>query len=104
MPGGVIENATACYEPERGIVRLGVNRIGRVLGFEVLADGGDPENRGAPVGERHVDGVSRAERAEPEEDRGALITVDVALDNRRADLAGGHRVFKPGGLARARDQ
>ena len=104
MPGGIVENATARYQPQGGIVGRAVNSSRREMGFEVLTHAGDPENGRHPVGERHVDGVSRTQGPEAEENRRPLIAIDVTFDNRRADLARRRRVFVPRGLTRARDQ
>ena len=67
--------------------------------FGVLADAGDPEHGRDPVGELHVDGVAPVQGAEAEEDGGALLAVDVPLDDRRPDLAGRRRVLVPRRLA-----
>src|SRR5580693_10161642 len=77
MPGRIVENATARYQPQRGIVGRAVNGFRREIGFDVLAHAGDPENGRDPVGERHVDGVSGTQRPEAEENRGPLVAVDM---------------------------
>ena len=104
MAGGVVECAAARYQPQRGKIRIVVNYFGREFVLEVFADAGNPENARFSVGERHVDGVPRAERAQPVKDSGTVITVDVSFDDGRADLAGRGRVLQPRRLVRAGGQ
>jgi hypothetical protein len=82
MPGGVVESAAAGYQAQGGEVGRAVNGFCRESGFGVLAHARDAENGRDPVGERHVDDVSRAQRAEAVEHRGPLIAVDVTLNDR----------------------
>jgi MFS family permease len=102
MAGGVVECAAAGYQPERRVISRAVNDSGREFGLGVLAHAGHPENGRDSVGECHVYGVSGPERAQPEKDGGAVIAVDVALDDRCPDLAGRRRVLVPRRCAGAR--
>ncbi len=95
MTGGVVEIAAAGYQAQRGEVGRAVNGFRRESRFEVLAHAGNAENGRHPVGERHVDGVARAEGAEPEKDGRPPRAVDMTLDDRRPDLAGCRRVLVP---------
>ena len=87
MAGSVIESAAARYQAEGGVVGRSVNGPRREFVLEVLAHAGDAEDSRDPVGQPHVDAVARAEGAKAEEDRGTLIAVDMAFDDRRPDLA-----------------
>ena len=82
MAGGVVESAAAGYQAQGGEVGRAVNGFRRESGFDVLAHARDAENSRDPVGEGHIDGVSRPEGPEAEEDGGPLITVDVTFDDR----------------------
>ena len=102
MAGGVVEGAAAGYQAQGGEVGRAVDGFRRESGFGVLADARDAEHGRDPVGELHVDGVAPVQGAEAEEDGGALLAVDVPLDDRRADLAGRRRVLVPRRLAGVR--
>ena len=82
MAGGVVESAAAGYQAQGGEVGRAVNGFRRESGFDVLAHARDAENGRHPVGEGHVDGVSRPEGPEAEEDGGSSITVEVTFDDR----------------------
>ena len=82
MAGGIVESAAAGNQAETGVVGRAVNGFRRESGFGVLADARDTENGRDSVGEPHIDGVSRPEGAEAEEDSGPLITVDMPFDDR----------------------
>src|SRR5215467_1056732 len=91
LAGRVVEGAAARYQAQsREAGRVPVHGFRRELGFQVLTYAGDAENSGDPVGEPHVDEVSRAQRPQPVEDGRALFAVDVTLNDRRPNLAGGH--------------
>jgi hypothetical protein len=49
--------------------------------FLVLTYAGDAEHRGDPVGERHLDSVSRAQGAQPEENSRPLTGIDVTFND-----------------------
>src|SRR6516162_7346486 len=95
LPGGVIEGAAARYQAQAREAGRAVKGFRREIGFRVLPYTGDAENARHPVGEPHVDEVSGAQCTQAEEDGGPLIVVDVTFDDRRPDLAGGHRVLVP---------
>ena len=82
MAGGIVESTAAGNQAESGVVGRAVNGFRRESGFGVLADARDAENSGDPVGERHVDDVSRPEGPEAEKDSGPLNTVEVTFDDR----------------------
>jgi len=82
VAGGIVEIAAAGDQAQGGEVGRTVNGLGRESGFEVLAHARHAENGRDPVGERHVDGIPRAQGAEPEKDGRPLSAVDVTLDDR----------------------
>ena len=82
MAGGIVVSAAAGYQPEGRVVGCAENGLGREFGLHVLAHARDAENSHDPVGEGYIDGVSRAQGPEAEEDSGPLTTVEVTFDDR----------------------
>ena len=96
MAGDVVEGAAARYQAQGREAGRVVDGFRREPGLQVLTHTGDAESSGDPVGEPHVDEVSRAKRPQAVEDGRPVIAVDVTFNNGRPDLAGGHRVLVPG--------
>jgi hypothetical protein len=109
MASGAVESPAAGYQPERGVIGGAVNHSGRELGLAVLAHPGHPENCRDSVGESYVNSVARVQRAKPEKDSRAVVTIDVSFDDGRPDLTWRRRVLVPrrligaGGQRRHRD-
>src|SRR5258708_572524 len=61
MAAGPVESAAARYQVQGRVVGAAVNCPGWEIGFGVLAYGGNTEYRDDPVGQRHVDVISRPE-------------------------------------------
>jgi hypothetical protein len=97
VAGRVVEGAAAGDQAQGRIAGRAVHGVGGEPGLEEFAHAGDAEDGGNAVRERYVDGVTRLERAQPEEDGRTLEVVDVAFDDRGPDLAGRRRVLVPGG-------
>ena len=88
MAGGIVESAAAGDQAEPGVARRTVNGFRGEIGFEVLPHAGDAENGRDPVGKRHIDGVSGTQGPEAKENGRPPVTVDVALNDRCANLTG----------------
>ena len=104
MPGGVVENATACYQPERGIVRRAVNRF---RGNRDLAYSRTPVTRKMAVSRRRAARRWCLPGPGPRaagKDAGPQLLFDVALDTRRRQPGRASPSICTMRPARARDQ
>src|SRR4051812_29878006 len=88
MTGCAIEQPAARHEPDRRNRRVAVNRDRWELRLQVLTHPGDLERDRAAVEPVHNASIARAKRAEPIEDAGPGLRVDVTDVDRWADLAG----------------
>src|SRR6185312_15580214 len=95
VAGLPVEHPTACDQPEAGVVEIAVHHIGGELVLRVLLDLRHPEQRGAAVlacdGDLRIGG----ELAQAREDAWLSAPVDVAGENRRAQLTRGRRPGVP---------
>jgi hypothetical protein len=101
MACGVVECATAGYQPECRVIGRAVNCFSREIDLEVPAHAADPENSRDTIGKRHVHVITGLQRAQAEKDSRAPITVNVAFDDGRADLSWRSGVLVPRRLTSA---
>ena len=86
VPRGRVDRPTAGHQPQRRVVHVAVDELGRELRLEVADHTVDGEHRDAPVCAGHQHPVGGMQAGHPPEDRGALGGVEVAHDDRRPQL------------------